>query len=86
MFFLSAYYFCYIDMMKSNVLLLSNEISRHSDYQYSEAGCFLAFIVSSREKRLKPGTLLKVTLLRGCFSRFLNCADGTKSQKASQIL
>ena len=29
--------------------------------------------------------LVKVTLLHGCFSRFLNCKNGTKSCKASQI-
>ena len=34
---------------------------------------------------VKPATLLKVTLLHGCFSRFLNCANGTKSRKASHI-
>ena len=34
---------------------------------------------------VKPATLLKVTLLRGCFSRFLNCANGTKSNKASHM-
>ena len=28
-------------------------------------------------------TLLKVTLLHGCFSRFLNCTNGTKSHKTS---
>ena len=28
---------------------------------------------------------VKATLLRRCFSRFLNCANGTKSRKASQI-
>ena len=28
---------------------------------------------------------LKVTLLHGCFSRFLNCTNGTKSRNASQI-
>ena len=28
-------------------------------------------------------TLLKVTLLHGCFSRFLNCTNGTKSRKTS---
>ena len=28
----------------------------------------------------------KVTLLRGCFSRFLNCANETKSRKDLQIL
>ena len=30
-------------------------------------------------------TLLKVTLHHGCFSRFLNCANGTKSRKASYM-
>ena len=30
-------------------------------------------------------TLLKVTLLNGCFSRFLNCAHTTKSHNAPQI-
>ena len=29
--------------------------------------------------------LLKVTLLHGCFSRFLNCTHDTKSRNASQI-
>ena len=28
--------------------------------------------------------LLKVTLLHGCFSRFLNCAHNTKSRNAPQ--
>ena len=28
---------------------------------------------------------LKVTPLHGCFSRFLNCTNGTKFRKASQI-
>ena len=30
-------------------------------------------------------TLLKVTLLHGCFSGFLNCTSGTKSCNAPQI-
>ena len=30
-------------------------------------------------------TLLKVTLLHGCFSRFLNCRIGTKSRNASHV-
>ena len=34
--------------------------------------------------RLKPATLLKVTILHGYFSRFLNCTNDTKSCKASQ--
>ena len=29
--------------------------------------------------RLKPATLLKVTLLHGFFSRFLNCINGTNT-------
>ena len=29
---------------------------------------------------------IKLTLVRGCFSRFLNCADGNKSRKASHFL
>ena len=31
-------------------------------------------------------TLLKVTLLQGCFSRFLNCMDGTKLRKEPHII
>ena len=33
----------------------------------------------------KPATLPTVTLLHGCFTRFLNCANGTKLHKASHI-
>ena len=32
-----------------------------------------------------PATLLKVTLLHGCFSRFFNCTNGTKLRNASYI-
>ena len=35
---------------------------------------------------LKLQKALKVTLLHGCISRFLNCTNATKSRKASQIL
>ena len=35
---------------------------------------------------LKPASLLKVALLHGCFSRFVNYADGTKLSKASQVV
>ena len=34
---------------------------------------------------LEPATSLEVTLLHGCFSRFLNCINGIKSRKASHI-
>ena len=33
----------------------------------------------------QPTTLLKVLHLHGCFSRFLNCTNGTKSHRASHI-
>ena len=32
---------------------------------------------------MKPATLLKITLLHGCFSRFLNCTNSTKLRQAS---
>ena len=32
-----------------------------------------------------PATLLKLTLLHGCFSCFLNCINGTKSRNASHM-
>ena len=34
---------------------------------------------------VKLQAVIKVTLLHGCFSHFLNCANGTKSRKASHI-
>ena len=34
----------------------------------------------------RSATLLKVTFLLGCFSRYLNCTNGTKSSNASRIL
>ena len=35
--------------------------------------------------KLKPATLLKLILFHGCFSRFLNATNGTKSRNASHI-
>ena len=32
-----------------------------------------------------PATLLKLTHFHGCFSRFLNCTNGTKSRNASHM-
>ena len=34
-----------------------------------------------KQNKVKPTTLLKVTLLHGCCSRFLNCTNVTKSRK-----
>ena len=36
----------------------------------------------SKVAGLKPATLLKLTLLHGCFSLFLNYTNDTKSRKA----
>ena len=35
---------------------------------------------------LGPATLLKVALLHGCFSRSVNCANGTKSRNTSHLV
>ena len=45
---------------------------------------FLVKLNSVILKLLKHATLLKVTLLHGCFSRFLNCSNGSKSRNARQ--
>ena len=36
--------------------------------------------------RLQPATLLKLTLLHGCFSRFSNSTNGTKSSNAPHMM
>ena len=43
-------------------------------------------VTFSKVAGFQPVTLLKVTLLHGCFSRFLNCANGTRSRKTSQMV
>ena len=40
---------------------------------------------SATFSKVEPATLLQVTLLHGCFSRFLNYTNGTKSWKALHI-
>ena len=37
----------------------------------------------SKVADLKPATLLKLKVVQECFSRFLNCANGTKSRRTS---
>ena len=36
--------------------------------------------------KLQPATLLKLTLLHRCFSRFLSCRNGTKTRNAPQAV
>ena len=42
-------------------------------------------LIFSKVAGLKPATLLKLTLLHGCVSRFLNYTNGTKSRNASHL-
>ena len=47
--------------------------------------CLLGCAIWYNLKNVKTPYMVKVkvTLLHGCFSRFLNCTNGTKSRKAS---
>ena len=40
----------------------------------------------SKAVGFKPATLLKLTLLHGCFLSFLNCTNGTKSCNAPHVM
>ena len=46
---------------------------------------FVQFKRTKKHTWWKIATLLKVTLLHGCYSCFLNCSNGAKLHKASQI-
>ena len=43
-------------------------------------------ITFSKVAGFKRAILVRVTLLHGCFSRFLHCTNGTKSRDASQMI
>ena len=63
----------------------------HGKKEGLKISVLLLYVVMTSELRLckcdvKPASLLKVTLLYGCFSRFLNCANGTKSRNALQLI
>ena len=42
--------------------------------------------IQFKKRETATATLLKLTLLHGCFSRFLNCTNGTKSCNAPQFV
>ena len=42
-------------------------------------------VTFSKVAGFQPTNLLKVALFHGCFSRFLNCANGTKSRNGSHV-
>ena len=46
---------------------------------------FVQFKKRKKHPWMKPATFLKLTLLLGCFSRFLNCTNGTKLRNAPQL-
>ena len=48
--------------------------------------CSVSNIASYGLELLQPAILLKVTILRGRFSCFQNCTNGTKLRKASHTL
>ena len=57
-----------------------------SVFQCDASRDLVPFVQFKTVKKTHAGvlaTLLKVTLLHGCFSRFLNCTNGTKSHKTS---
>ena len=43
-------------------------------------------LLLSKVAGFQPATLLKVTLLNGCFSRFLNYTNSTKSRKTLHLV
>ena len=48
--------------------------------------CHLKNVKNTHRGVLVSVNLLKVILLHGCFSRFLNCTNGTNSRNAPHIL
>ena len=42
-------------------------------------------VILSKVAGFYPAALLKVTILHGCFSRFLDCTNSTKLRNAPQI-
>ena len=62
------------------VLLLTHQ------WWVARFGAICTILKTWKTTVLKPATLLKVSLLHGCFSRYLNCANVTKSRNASHTL
>ena len=60
------------------------------NYEICDALRYLVPFVQFKKREKHPWRsvtfILKVTLLRGCFSRFLNCTSGIKSRNASHII
>ena len=79
----------------NNYQICSNELFHSKDKSPGEISDSMLELITNLEpitisffvsNMLKPGTLLKVTLLHRRFSYFLNCANGTKSRKTPHLL
>ena len=56
-------------------------------HRFSESMCLRPlFCNQPNPSSSKACNFTKSNILHGCFSHFLNCANGTKSRKASQLL
>ena len=87
------------DVLETDKILLGISVSKKfkcvsKKYIFDALPDLVPFVkFKNREKhpwrsvnfRLQPATLLKLTLLHGCFSRFSNCTNSTKSRNASHI-
>ena len=67
-----------------------NPLQKKLFYIYNFYNFFLNFIFTifmpmSLTRSGLSATLLKLTLLHECFSRFLNCTNGTKSRNAPHM-
>ena len=67
------------DALRNSIPLV--QFQNHEKY----AEVLILVKLQAKVYELKPATLLKVTLLHGCSSWLLNCANGTKLRKASHI-
>ena len=82
------YYLDMMDKLQNRVYVIRCAIWYHQynlkNVKNTHGGVLI--LVKLQACRLKHATLLKLTLLHGCFLGFLNCTNGTKSRNASHIL
>ena len=71
--------------LKSGTMYLTDSNATKGIFQMRHCAIWCYLHNSKNAIYTHGGVLLKVPLLHGCFSRFLNCANYTKWRKASQI-
>ena len=72
-------YNIYVSLEKNNLLAFYNWV------KYSRISTDQEIPYMDWMRKSQCATLLKVTLLHGCSSRFLNCTNGTKSRNTPNI-